>query len=155
MILLQSLIFLIITPGLAAVRIPLVFLRTGPQIKATVFAYLAVPLWLTGAFILLTSFWNFVLEGHGTPAPVDPPKELVTTVFYRYIRNPMYVGIILILIGHFLWSGFWLLLAYASLVLVFMHLFVICYEEPTLKKRFGAAYDNYLKKVPRWIPRFK
>jgi protein-S-isoprenylcysteine O-methyltransferase Ste14 len=86
---------------------------------------------------------------------MDPPKELVAVGFYRYVRNPMYVGILLILIGHFLWFGFWLLLVYSAVAFVITHLFVILYEEPTLKKNFGAAYEGYLERVPRWIPRFK
>jgi protein-S-isoprenylcysteine O-methyltransferase Ste14 len=151
----KSLIFLIIAPGLMAGYIPLFLLQKGPQIETAGFAYLAFLLWLIGAIILLRSFWNFLVDGRGTPAPVDPPKVLVLTGFYRYVRNPMYVGVILILIGHFLWFGLWLLLAYASLVFISAHLFVTLYEEPALKKKFGRVYENYLEKVPRWIPRFK
>ena len=68
--------------------------------------------------ILLWSFWNFLNEGHGTPAPIDPPKELVAAGFYRYVRNPMYVAILAIVIGHFLWFGYWNLLIYAIVVFV-------------------------------------
>ena len=101
------------------------------------------------------SFWNFLAEGRGTPAPIDPPKELISVGFYRYVRNPMYVGVILILIGHFLWFGFWWLLIYTALAFLIVHLFVTRYEEPTLKRKFGAAYEDYLKNVPRWIPRLR
>lgn len=134
--------------------IPLVLLRRGPQIETGVLAYLALPLWLVGGVILLWSFWNFLIEGRGTPAPIDPPKELVAVGFYRYVRNPMYFGVLLILLGHFLWFGFWGLLAYTALAFVVVHLFVTRYEEPTLKRKFGAAYEDYLQKVPRWIPRW-
>lgn len=135
--------------------IPLALLRQGSQIDTSIFRYLAFPLWLLGGSILLWSFWNFLHEGGGTPAPMDPPKELVVTGFYRYVRNPMYVGILLMLIGYFLWFGFWSLLIYAIFVFIVTHLFVTFYEEPTLKKKFGASYEEYLKRVPRWIPRFK
>ena len=135
--------------------IPLVLLRRGPQVETGVFAYLAFPLWLIGGVILLWSFWNFLIEGRGTPAPVDPPKELVAVGFYRYVRNPMYFGVLLILIGHFLWFGYWWLLAYTILAFIVVHLFVTGYEEPTLKRKFGAAYEDYLKRVPRWIPRLR
>jgi protein-S-isoprenylcysteine O-methyltransferase Ste14 len=152
---LRSLLFLIVAPGMVAGYIPLALLRTGSQIETGVFAYLAFPLWLIGGIILLWSFWNFLIEGRGTPAPIDPPKELVAVGFYRYVRNPMYVGVLAMIIGHFLWFGYWNLLIYAIIVFIGFNLFVTYYEEPTLKTKFGAAYEDYLKKVPRWIPRFR
>jgi protein-S-isoprenylcysteine O-methyltransferase Ste14 len=152
---LKSLLFLIVAPGMVAVYIPLALLRKGPQIETGFLSYLAFPLWIIGGVILLWSFWNFLIEGRGTPAPLDPPKELVAVGFYRYVRNPMYVGVLLILIGHFLWFGFWLILAYTALAFIATHLFVTFYEEPTLKRKFGAGYEEYLKKVPRWIPKFR
>jgi protein-S-isoprenylcysteine O-methyltransferase Ste14 len=152
---LKSLLFLVVAPGVVAGYIPLVLLRSGSQINTGFFAYLAIPLWLIGAVILLWSFWNFLREGRGTPAPIDPPKELVAVGFYRYVRNPMYVGVLSIIIGHFLWFGYWNLLIYAIVVFIGFHTFVTFYEEPTLKRKFGAAYEDYLKQVSRWIPRFK
>jgi protein-S-isoprenylcysteine O-methyltransferase Ste14 len=152
---LKSLIFLIVAPGMVAGYIPLALLRKGPQIETGLFAYLAIPLWLLGGTILLWSFWNFFREGRGTPAPMDPPKELVAVGFYRYIRNPMYLGILLMLTGYFLWFGYWSLLIYTVFAFVITHLFVTLYEEPTLKRKFGASYEEYLKRVPRWIPHFK
>ena len=135
--------------------IPLALLRNGSQLETGIFAYLAFPLWGIGAVIVLWSFWNFLIQGHGTPAPIDPPKELVATGFYRYVRNPMYVGVLAMIIGHFLWFEYWNLLIYAIVVFLAFHTFVMFYEEPTLKRQFGASYENYLKKVPRWIPRFR
>jgi protein-S-isoprenylcysteine O-methyltransferase Ste14 len=152
---LKSLLFLIVAPGMVAGYIPLVLLRKGPQIETGIFAYLALPIWLPGGTILLWSFWNFFYEGHGTPAPVDVPKELVMSGFYRYVRNPMYVGIFLMLTAYFLWYGYWLLLIYTMIALVITHLFVTLYEEPILKRKFGASYGEYVKRVPRWLPRFK
>jgi protein-S-isoprenylcysteine O-methyltransferase Ste14 len=67
----------------------------------------------------------------------------------------MYAGIDLILVGYFLWFGYWYFLAYTAVFFLVTHLFVTLYEEPDLRRRFGAGYENYLKKVPRWIPRFK
>jgi protein-S-isoprenylcysteine O-methyltransferase Ste14 len=152
---LKSLLFLIFVPGMVAGYIPLALLRNGPQLETGFLAYLAFPLWAIGLTILLWSFWNFLHEGRGTPAPLDPPKELVAVGFYRYVRNPMYVGVLATILGHFLWFGYWNLLIYAIVVFVAFHTFVTYYEEPHLKKRFGAAYENYLKRVPRWIPRVK
>jgi protein-S-isoprenylcysteine O-methyltransferase Ste14 len=152
---LRSLLFLIVAPGMVAGYIPLALLRSGAQIETGAFAYLALPLWLIGSIILLWSFWNFLAEGHGTPAPIDPPRELVATGFYRYVRNPMYVGVLAVIIGHFLWFGYWNVLTYAIVVFIGFNTFVAYYEEPTLKRKFGAAYEDYLKRVPRWIPKFK
>lgn len=152
---LKSLLFLILAPGMVAGYIPLALLKNGPQIETGVLAYLAFPLWIIGGIILLWSFWNFLAQGRGTPAPIDPPKELVAAGFYRYVRNPMYVGIFLILLGHFLWFKYLWLLVYLAVVFLLFHLFVTLYEEPTLKRKFGASYENYLKKVPRWIPRIR
>lgn len=152
---LKSLLFLVVAPGMVAGYIPLGLLRWGSKIGTGIFATLAFPLWLIGGVILLWSFWNFLNEGGGTPAPIDPPKELVATGFYRYVRNPMYVGILAINLGYFLWFGYWNLLTYTIIVFLVFHTFVIFYEEPTLKGNFGEAYEDYMKRVPRWIPRFK
>jgi protein-S-isoprenylcysteine O-methyltransferase Ste14 len=150
---LKSFLFLIVAPGMVAGYIPLVLFRRGPQIETGVFAYLAIPFWLIGGVIVLWSFWNFLHEGRGTPAPIDPPKELVAVGFYRYVRNPMYVGVLAIIMGHFLWFGYWYLLIYAVMIFSSFHIFVTFYEEPTLKRKFGSAYEEYVKKVPRWIPK--
>jgi len=150
---LRSLLFLLLAPGMVAGYIPFALLRQGSQIDTGIFAYLAFPFWLVGVVILLWSFWNFFAQGRGTPAPVDPPRELVAVGFYRYVRNHMYVGVLAIIIGHFLWLGYWYLLIYAIIVFLAFHTFVTYYEEPTLKRKFGTAYEEYLKRVPRWIPK--
>jgi protein-S-isoprenylcysteine O-methyltransferase Ste14 len=150
---LKSLLFLIVAPGMVAGYIPLALLRQGLQIETGILACLAFPLWLVGWCILLWSFWNFLREGRGTPAPVDAPKELVTVGFYRYMRNPMYAGIVLILTGYFLWFGYWSLLIYTLIVFGIVHLFITLYEEPALKRKFGSSYEEYLRQVPRWVPR--
>ncbi len=152
---LRSLLFLILAPGTVAGYIPLVLLRKGTQIETGIFAYLAFPLWAFGLIILLWSFWNFLVQGRGTPSPTDPPRELVAVGFYRYVRNPMYVGILATIMGHFLWFGYWNLLLYAVVVFIAFHTFVTYYEEPTLKRNFGAGYEEYLRNVPRWLPRIR
>jgi len=152
---LKSLFFLILVAGLGAGYVPFVLLPGGPQVETGVFAYFAFPLWLIGAVIILWCFADFTFRGHGTPNPMDPPKELVTTGVYRYVRNPIYVGTLTIIIGHFLWFKTIWMLAYAVVVFLIFHLFVTLYEEPTLKKKFGEVYENYRKSVPRWIPKLK
>lgn len=149
---LRSLLFLVLAPGMVAGYIPLVLLRQGPQFETDRLALLAFPLWTFGVLVLLWSFWNFLAQGGGTPAPIDPPSVLVAAGFYRYVRNPMYVAVLAVIVGHFVWFGYWNLLIYAAVVFVAFHAFVIYYEEPTLKRKFGAPYEDYLKKVPRWIP---
>ncbi len=151
----KSLLYLIFEAGLFALYIPLAFLRSGPRIETGAIFFLAIPLWLIGGWIVLWCFWDFTFRGGGTPDPTDPPKELVTSGPYRYVRNPIYVGAALIFLGHFVWFGYWKLLIYAVSALIGVHLFVVLYEEPTLKRKFGPAYEDYLKRVPRWIPRFK
>lgn len=152
---LRSLLFLIVAPGVVAGYIPLALLRWGSRIATGIFAYIAFPLWGISGIILLWSFWNFLRQGRGTPAPLDPPKELVAVGFYRYVRNPMYVGVCAIILGHFLWFGYWNLLIYAIVVFIAFDLFVMFYEEPTLRRKFGAAYGDYCSRVPRWIPRIR
>ena len=150
---LKSLLFLIVAPGMVAGYIPLGLLRTGSQINTGIFAYIALLSWLIGAIIILWSFWNFLIQGRGTPAPIDPPKELVAVGFYRYTRKPMYVGVLLVMIGHFLWFGYWNLLIYAVIIFFAFNTFIAYYEEPTLKRKFGVAYAEYCQRVPRWLPR--
>ncbi len=155
MTILKSLLFLILAAGLGAVYVPFALLPRDPQFETGIFAYLAFPLWLLGGAAILWCFGDFTFKGHGTPAPIDPPKELVATGLYRYVRNPIYVGVLTIIIGHFLWFKTIWMLAYAVAVFLFFHLFIIFYEEPTLKGKFGAAYKDYCKSVPRWIPKLK
>ena len=150
-----SILFFILAPGMVAGFIPLALFRTGPQVQTGFLAYVAFPLWGIGTTVLIWCFWDFLVKGKGTPAPINPPKELVVSGLYKYVRNPMYVGILLVILGHFLWFGFWNLLIYAAVVFAAFSAFVIFYEEPTLKRNFGAAYEDYLKQVPRWIPKFR
>ena len=108
---------------------------------------------LIGAAIVLDSFARFALQGLGTPAPVLPTKHLVITGLYRYVRNPMYVGVGAAIFGQALMFGSKELLLYGGLVWLAFHLFIYFYEEPTLRKTFGEEYDVFCREVPRWIPR--
>ena len=140
-------------PGLFVGYIPFSFLLVGPQVDLGFLSYLVFPLWLVGGVMILWCFWDFLVKGKGTPAPIDPPKELVVSGLYKIVRNPMYVGVLLMLIGNFLCFWYWSLLMYAVFFFMAFHLFIIGYEEPNLKKRFGTVYEDYLGKVPRWMPR--
>lgn len=96
--------------------------------------------------------WEFATRGHGTPAPIDPPKHLVITGLYRYVRNPMYTGLIVWLVGLSILYESWTMLAYAGAVCAIFNAAVFLYEEPTLRRQFGDAYVDYCKSTPRWAP---
>jgi protein-S-isoprenylcysteine O-methyltransferase Ste14 len=99
-------------------------------------------------------FAGFVVEGRGTPAPYDPPRRLVTGALYDRIRNPMYAGGTLILVGESIVFGSAALFMWTIAAWVIWHLFVVLYEEPGLRARFDGAYETYVRRVPRWIPRW-
>jgi protein-S-isoprenylcysteine O-methyltransferase Ste14 len=107
---------------------------------------------LLGIAIYLWCAWDFTFTGRGTPAPIDPPKELVVRGLYRYTRNPMYVGVLSILLGEALIFGSKRLFEYTAVVFGFFYLFVLLYEEPILRQKFGESYQAYCRAVPRWLP---
>ena len=93
----------------------------------------------------------FKVFGKGTPAPIEPPKELVVQGVYKYTRNPMYIAYMMIWYGEFLAFGQLLLLFYAITMTFIIRLFLVFYEEKALLKKFGESYKDYCKKVPRWL----
>ena len=105
-----------------------------------------------GAVVALWCIFFFAAIGKGTPAPFDPPRRLVIQGPYRFVRNPMYIGAGLTLAGTALFYLWWPLLAYASLLFLMTHLFVLLYEEPTLRRTFGHDYAAYCRRVRRWWP---
>jgi protein-S-isoprenylcysteine O-methyltransferase Ste14 len=106
-----------------------------------------------GAAVALWCIFTFAFVGRGTPAPFDPPRRLVIHGPYGFVRNPMYVGAGLALAGAALFYKSWLLLFYAGLFLLVTHLFVVWYEEPTLRRTFEQEYEAYCRQVRRWWPR--
>lgn len=108
-----------------------------------------------GAVLLVTCIGEFANRGRGTLSPVDPPRVLVVRGLYRYVRNPMYLSVTLIVLGELLLTRSRGLLVYWAVWFVAVNLFVIGYEEPALRKRFGADYERYKHEVGRWIPRFQ
>jgi protein-S-isoprenylcysteine O-methyltransferase Ste14 len=105
-----------------------------------------------GAAVAVWCVLAFAFVGKGTPAPFDPPCRLVVRGPYRFVRNPMYLGAALALGGAALFYRSWHLLAYMALFLLFSHLFVVGYEEPTLRSSFGEEYEGYCRRVRRWWP---
>lgn len=106
-----------------------------------------------GTVVVADSFRRFAVEGIGTPAPVSPARHLVVTGMYRYVRNPMYVGTLSVIIGQGLVLGQRVLFVYAATMAVPVVGFVKLYEEPTLVRTFGAEYERYRRSVPGWVPR--
>jgi len=102
---------------------------------------------------LIDSFARFALQGLGTPAPIAPPEHLVVSGPYRHVRNPMYVCVVAVVLGQAMLFGDIGLLAYCAVVWLGFTLFVLIYEEPTLRSTFGTSYALYCKNVPRWLPR--
>ena len=154
--LLATAVFLCLAPGTIAGLIP--FWISGWEFQAPFFGleavrWLGVLLIVLAAPVLLESFARFALEGSGTPAPVLPTRHLVVKGFYRYVRNPMYIAVVSIIIGQGLLFGNAYLLLYAVVVWAGFLGFVLLYEEPKLRKTYGAEYDAYCARIPRWIPR--
>ncbi len=113
---------------------------------------------IVGAFGAAAAVWcilAFATLGRGTPAPFDPPRRLVVRGPYKYVRNPMYLGAGLALVGAALFYESGALWAYTAGFLLLMHLFVVLYEEPTLRRSFGEEYETYCRQVGRWVPRFR
>ena len=146
----KTVIFTILVPGTVAVIIPRAIASDArvPDLFSSI-GFLPMAL---GAAIYFWCAWDFATAGQGTPAPIDPPKHLVVRGLYRFVRNPMYAGVLLLLAGESLTFQSLRILTYAAIVFVVVNLFVIFYEEPALKRKFGAEYEAYLRRVPRWMP---
>jgi protein-S-isoprenylcysteine O-methyltransferase Ste14 len=142
--------------GLVLVWVPARLLRwtgiTRPSETGALFLSGAV-VGTLGAALALACVLTFALVGRGTPAPFDPPRRLVVRGPYRLVRNPMYLGAGLALVGAALVYRSVALVAYAAALLVATHLFVVLYEEPTLRRTFGEDYEAYCRRVRRWLPR--
>ena len=115
--------------------------------------FVGAALILAGVTGLVDSFARFALQGLGTPAPIAPTEHLVVTGLYRYVRNPIYVAVVAVILGQAVLFGDWRLILYGALFWLACHLFAWAYEEPTLEQTFGAEYEAFRGNVPRWIPR--
>ncbi len=154
MLWLRTLLFTILVPGTVLVLLPLALVASslGPHFDFGPASYFGLVPLLAGLSVIVACFIDFVRRGRGTPAPYDPPRQLVITGLYRYVRNPQYVGVVLVVVGEALLSGAAVLFGYAAFLAVAYHLLVRFYEEPTLSRLFGEAYARYREEVPRWLP---
>jgi protein-S-isoprenylcysteine O-methyltransferase Ste14 len=141
--------------GLLLVYVPAQLLSGSGLIRPAVIGLAQVAGMIIAAIgggIALWCIFTFAFHGKGTPAPFDPPRRLVIRGPYRFVRNPMYIGATLALAGAALFYGSRSIALYSGLFLIAMHLFVIAYEEPTLRRTFGSEYENYCRRVRRWWP---
>jgi protein-S-isoprenylcysteine O-methyltransferase Ste14 len=153
-----SVIFLLIAPVTVVGWIPRWISRWQMQQDfgdSTILRIVGIVLILAGVPVLLDSFARFAIQGLGTPEPIFPPRHLVVQGLYRYVRNPMYVALVLVITGQALLFGNLRLLEYGAIVWLSTHLFVLLYEEPKLRATFGDEYKTFCAHVPRWIPRLR
>ena len=154
-LLLRNMLFTILQPGVVGVLIPYLILRNRgqsffPEAWGTTHIAGGVMI-VIGALIVLICILRFATEGKGTLSPLDPTRKLVVRGLYRYSRNPMYVGMMILLIGEavFWWSSS--LVIYAVIVFVAFNLFIVLHEEPRCRTVFGTEYDDYRARVRRWL----
>lgn len=154
---LRSLLWTILLPGLFAGYLPWRFFGLGRTRfdspgPAQVVGLSCIAI---GTALLAVCIFEFARSGRGTLSPLDPPRHLVVRGLYRYVRNPMYLSVTTIVLGEALLAHSIALGLYWVIWFLGANLFVIGYEEPTLRHRFGASYDGYTQQVGRWIPRFR
>jgi protein-S-isoprenylcysteine O-methyltransferase Ste14 len=140
-------------PGIVALIVPMLIAYLDP-FRAGRWAP-GIPVICVGAFILIWCIRDFYALGKGTLAPWNPPKELVVGGFYRFVRNPMYSGVLLLVSGLGIFYRSPALLLYVIILALLFHLRVVISEEPRLKARFGTQWDSYRNGVRRWLPRIK
>ena len=152
---LRAAAFIVLMPGAIAGWLPLWIagrLSSPWRAPDASWRWLGLALVAAGWAVLLWCARDFARRGRGTPAPYDPPRELVTEGLYRYTRNPMYVGVVTAIVGFAIWLDSRAVLVYAACMAVAFHLRVLLYEEPTLRRLFGSEFDAYCARVPRWVP---
>jgi protein-S-isoprenylcysteine O-methyltransferase Ste14 len=151
-LLLRNLAFTVVVPGTVSVLVPYLILGDGGHPPHPV-GWPGLVLIAAGLALYGWCMWLFATIGRGTPGPWDAPRRLVVAGPYRWVRNPIYVGVLLVILGEAWLFGSWSLVIYAAGAAVFFHLAVLAYEEPTLRANFPADYEDYFRTVHRWIPR--
>ncbi len=151
-LLLKNLLFTVLVPGTVAVYVPLLTVGSRSPAPGPPFV-MGFTLLVVGAAIYTWCVWDFATFGRGTPAPIDAPKKLVVRGLYRYTRNPMYVGVLTVILGWAALFGTTRLVFYALVVGTCFHLVILLYEERHLRAEFGGQYEAYCSQVSRWLPR--
>ena len=154
-LLLRNLFFTILQPGLVAGLFPYLLLSSSDKDffpgAWTIWHYAGAVMMVFGFLIMMSCILRFATEGRGTLSPLDPTKKLVVKGLYRYSRNPMYVGVILLLIGETVFWQSLVLAGYTAVVFIGFNLFILFHEEPRLRRDFGTEYELYCQKVRRWL----
>jgi protein-S-isoprenylcysteine O-methyltransferase Ste14 len=152
---LETVAFSIVVPGAVVYWIPRDLIGLWGEVVPlswSVWQVVALLPLAAGTAVYLRCLWEFAARGRGIPAPLDHPKQLVVTGLYQYVRNPMYVGVLLVLVGEASFFQSYGFLLYSIGWLLFVHVNVLLYEEPNLTRKFGKSYLDYRAAVHRWIP---
>jgi len=153
MVWLRSALFTVVFPGIVVVLVPSLLMSRKPiAIELGAGRYAGVPLIAIGVLAYLRCAWDFAAVGRGTPAPWDPPRRLIMVGLYRYVRNPIFLALLLVVLGEALYLEGGILLFYAAFLFSAFHLRVTLFQEPALREQFGDAYEQYRARVPRWLP---
>jgi protein-S-isoprenylcysteine O-methyltransferase Ste14 len=153
-LLLRNLFFTILQPGVVTVLVPYYLIHRRTDLMPTEWTIvhcIGLLTVLSGLIIMLYCVLQFAIEGKGTLSPADPTRQLVVNGLYKYSRNPMYLGVLIVLIGEFIFYQQIIQLIYLVIVFIVFYLFVVFFEEPRLRKDFPNEYLNYFGKVRRWI----
>ena len=152
---LRNLFFVLLQPGIVAGLAPYLIAKerfkeafTNPLLLQH---YIGLPIFLLGTYIMLHCVVRFAVDGFGTLSPADPTQRLVTSGLYRFSRNPMYVGVMLMLLGEVVFTQSGSLLFYSAIIFISFNLFIAYREEPRLRRDFGHDYETYCKTVRRWV----
>ena len=149
----KTIAFMGLMHGVLTAYLPLLVGSTDPaRVDPGYARYPAPLLWFVGAAVIVWCSAELVRRGNGTPVHFDPPKVMVVTGLYRYVRNPIYVGALCVILGSALWFGSPLLIVYVLFAWLVFHALIVLVEEPILRSTFGAAFEDYRRRVPRWIP---
>jgi protein-S-isoprenylcysteine O-methyltransferase Ste14 len=149
---LRNFLFTVVIPGSGGVYVPWLILRRHGA-SPTPATWPGVAVIAAGVALYLWCLWVFAAVGRGTPGPWDPPRRFVAVGPYRWVRNPIYLAGMVIVLGEAWLFGSAALLLYAVGAAAGFHLLVVAYEEPGLRDRFGEQYEAYRRAVSRWVPR--
>ena len=155
---LGTILYTLVVPGSITVLVPYLLLNLRFHLipmRLGNYRYLGLLPLLLGLFCYFWGAWDFTFVGKGTPSPISPPKVLVVRGLYRYVRNPIYLGILLVLAGEALFFQELILVVYAGLFFLSFNRYVVNNEEPMLRRNFGANYKLYCHAIPRWLPKIK
>jgi len=149
---LKNILFTLVVPGTVGIYLPLM-LAWGRNAATDFLLGLAFIFFVIGGSIYSWCVFDFASFGRGTRAPIDAPKKLVRRGLYRYSRNPMYVGVLTVIYGWAILHQSIAVAVYGVIVALCFYSFVVFFEEPILRKRFGSDYEQYCAEVPRWLAR--